>query len=82
VDVQAAGLAAGWGVAHADASGTHRISAYGLAPLHGAGQVLTVTIEGRAEGGRIAPLGLSAVANEGTIPLVVKPRIKKPGVQQ
>ena len=72
VDVQAAGLATGWGVAHADGDGTHRISAYGVTPLRGDGQVLTVTIEGRAAGGRAAPLTLSAIANEGSIPLVVK----------
>jgi hypothetical protein len=84
VDVQAAGLASGWGVAHADEGGTHRISTYGISPLHGDGQVLTVTVEGRGSGTKTRPLVLSAVANEGSIPLVVKPRIKaveRPDVQ-
>ena len=81
VDVGAAGLASGWGVAHADAGGAHRITAYCLTPLAGDGAVLTVTVEGRAGGGRSLPLTLSAEANEGAIPLVVRSRVKTPGVR-
>ena len=69
VGVQSAGIAAGWGVAHSDERGTHRISAYGVTPLGGDGAVLIVTVEGLAGNGRMQPFELSAVANEGAIPL-------------
>ncbi|HJQ97499.1 MAG TPA: dockerin type I repeat-containing protein, partial [Candidatus Polarisedimenticolaceae bacterium] len=71
VDVQSAGLASGWSVAHSDLNGTHRIAAYGILPLAGNGAVLTVTVEGAAAAGWARPLELRAVANEGRIPLRV-----------
>jgi hypothetical protein len=72
VGVQSAGIASGWGVAHFDLHGVHRISAYGVSPLAGNGAVLTVTVEGRAVSGRPMQLELSAAANEGAIPLRVQ----------
>jgi hypothetical protein len=82
VGVSSTGIATGWGVAHADLAGTDRISTYGVAPLAGTGAVLTVTVEGRAGKGRAIPLGLSAVANEGAIPLsVLKRSVASPKVQ-
>jgi hypothetical protein len=74
VGVSSTGIATGWGVAHSDAPGTLRISTYGVSPLAGTGAVLTVTVEGRTGKGRAIPLGLSAVANEGAIPLRVEQR--------
>jgi hypothetical protein len=74
VGLSSTGIATGWGVAHADLRGTDRISTYGVTPLAGTGAVLTVTVEGRAGKGRAIPLGLSAVANEGAIPLSVLKR--------
>jgi hypothetical protein len=78
IGVQSAGIASGWGVAHSDLHGTHRISAYGVSPLAGTGAVLTVTVEGVAATGRAVQLDLSAVANEGAIPLRVKQQSRIP----
>jgi hypothetical protein len=82
VGVESTGLASGWGVAHSDTRGTHRISTYGLTPLAGGGAVLTVTVEGLAGRGSAVPLELTAVANEGAIPLRVQPRVGAPSTQR
>ena len=74
VGVQSAGIATGWGVAHSDQPGTHKISTYGVSPLAGNGAVLIVTVEGLAGRGPARAFELSAVANEGAIPLRIRGR--------
>ncbi len=54
------------------------MSAYGVLPLAGDGAVLTVTVEGLAGTGRVKPFELSAVANEGAIPLRTQGRSPVP----
>ena len=82
VGVQSNGVAAGWGVAHSGARGTHRISTYGVSPLAGDGTVLTVTVEALSNQGRALPLEMSAVANEGAIPVRVQQRVGPPRTDQ
>jgi hypothetical protein len=72
LDVQPVGIASGWGLAHADRQGTHRITTYGVQPLTGSGTVLIVTVEGIAIAGPQTPIQIDGVANEGAIPLHAK----------
>jgi hypothetical protein len=71
VAVSAAGIGSGANVAHSERSGTCRIAAYGVVPLSGSGPVLQVTVEALKPLGPQAPLGLTGLANEGRIPLVI-----------
>jgi hypothetical protein len=69
VNVEPTGIATGWGVAHGDRQGTHRITTYGVQPLSGSGTALIVTVEGLSSVGRATPVQIDGVANEGAIPL-------------
>jgi hypothetical protein len=69
VGVQPTGIATGWGLAHSDRPGFHRITTYGVQPLVGSGAAAIVTVEGIADGGRAMPIQIDGIANEGTIPL-------------
>jgi len=72
VGVQPTGIATGWGLAHSDRQGIHRITTYGVQPLVGSGAAVVVTVEGIADSGGVAPIQIDAVANEGTIPVRIK----------
>jgi len=69
VGVEPSGIAAGWGIAHSDRGGIHRITTYGTTPLAGSGTAVIVTVEGIAPAGKATPLQLDGAANEGAIPL-------------
>jgi hypothetical protein len=74
VAVEAAGIGSGFSVAQSDENGTHRVAAYGVLPLTGSGSVMTVTIEALKTTGKQAPLTLSGKANEGQVPIRVRPQ--------
>jgi hypothetical protein len=78
VGVRTADLAAGWGVAHGDQPGGHRITTYGVAPLSGTGALLTVTVEGRDSRPTDVTIGIDGLANEGRIPLKPRVRLERP----
>jgi hypothetical protein len=71
LDVAATGIASGYTVASASTSGKTEIAAYGLTPLSGSGQTLTVTIQALRPGIHGIPLTVSGNANEGKIPMHV-----------
>jgi hypothetical protein len=69
VGVRPTGIATGWGLAHSDQRGAHRITTYGVQPLAGSGTAIIVTVEGIASAGSAMPIQIDGIANEGTIPL-------------
>ncbi len=81
VGVRPAGIATGWGLAHADGRGAHRITTYGVQPLAGSGTAIIVTVEGAASAGSAMPIQIDGIANEGTIPLRARRAGPAPAVE-
>ena len=69
VGVQPTGIASGWGLAHSDRPGVHRITTYGVQALVGSGAAVVVTVEGVTDTGPANSIQIDGVANEGTIPI-------------
>ena len=78
VDVQGTGLGTSFIWAKAAQAGTYKIAGYGIDPLAGSGQLLTVTVEALKNGGGPNLLSVHASANEGAIPLDVRAVGNKP----
>jgi hypothetical protein len=72
VDVKSVGIASGYAVATASAAGKTEVAAYGVLPLSGSGQTLTITIQALKSGVHGIPISVDARANEGRIPIQVR----------
>jgi hypothetical protein len=72
VDVQGTGLGASFIWAKGGQGQTYKLAGYGIDPLSGSGQLLTVTVEALRNAGGPNLLSVRASANEGAIPLEVR----------
>ena len=72
VNVGTTGIATGYAAAVATEAGQTRLAVYGLLPLSGSGQAVTVTIEALQATVRGVPVTISGKANEGAIPMRVR----------
>jgi len=72
VDLRSSGIGTGNRVTHGERNGVCRIASYGVAPLSGSGQVLTITVEALRATGHRSPLAIGGQANEGAIPMLVR----------
>ena len=69
VSVRTTGIGSECTVAQAGTRGSLKLAVYGVTPLSGSGPLLTVTLEALTNASVQAPLKLTALANEGRIPV-------------
>ncbi len=74
VSVRTTGIGSDFTWAQGGTLGSRKLAAYGVLPLSGSGPLLTVTVQALTDVPRRAPLTVTAVANEGRVPLRVRQR--------
>ena len=77
VDVRTGAAATDFSLLSNGLPGVHKIAMYGVLPLQGTGTLLELTVEITLGTGKVDPFGVSALANERSIPVSVK-KGKKP----